>query len=386
MAGFATLLGPLLAGSFLGFNELAVRAVLVFVTSLYGLHILLSQRSSNSRRKAGLAIAVTLFIMGRPLIELIHGELEATDVINFGGTVVIAWALWSLQPRVEWFRLVATFGVVLAGVALFMAVLTPQVAFMVTELGTLQGDYKTSSQLGLLAGPFRNANTLGVILATSIPFIFLWHRMLIRVMLLVPILAALFMTVSRTSFVATALVFLLAAFAFNRHTTARIQKQIALLTVGLASAVHIILPTLNWSSSFFTGRGRVWEIDFAAWVRKPWFGNGESWHTDQSVTQAGIIQADHTSSHNMALGWLTFGGIFYFVCCAALILLLIRAGRQHLEFGQATPILFTVVLLVVGVSESNWHVLVSSPSFFMHGYLVLGFIFTEQQKASQGIT
>lgn len=382
--GSIALVVPYLIESYLGRGALPVRGVLIVIISIYCIHIFVSHRHADAQRKPGIAFAIILLLLSRPFVELIHGELEVTSILGVGATTVIVWALWSLRPEIEWFRVFAVVGLVLAILALIMAIVTPQAAFMITELGNIQGGYKSSSNRGLLAGPFSNANTLGIVMASSIPFVFLWRKISTRCLISIPILVALWLSVSRTSLIASGIVLFLTLLVFNRQFSIIMQKTISLIIVVVVTAIQMLWPFVNTDQTVLTGRGEVWMVDIAAWQRNPWFGNGDGWYAEQDIIQSGIWQVGHSNSHNTFLGWLTFGGLFYFACCAAIIFWLIRISLNQLESKYSTPILFTVVLLIVGISESHWHLFSTSPVFFMQGFLIIGIMFTSDSQSPQG--
>ncbi|WLP87113.1 O-antigen ligase family protein [Corynebacterium stationis] len=372
---------PSAGESFFGTSALLLRAGILFLIGVYSVHILLGGLLQKNLRGCNYAVALTLLLASRPLIELGHDELQLTSLFGLVITTLFIWTVWSLNPMIEWFRIIALFGSFVAIASVLMSYLTPHVAFMVTELGNLQGAYKSSSGRGLLAGPFDNSNTLGIILATTLPFVFLWKTFLQRLIIIVPILVALWMTFSRTSLIAALVVLVLGIILLDKRVSQRIKGGVALASIVGIGTLQVILPFMISDPTFFTGRGSVWMADSAAWRRHPWFGNGEEWHVGQDGIQSGIIYFGQTSSHNTALGWLTFGGIVYFLCCVSVTILLIRISWSYLLTSQCVPILFVVATMIVGISESHWHVFSTSPLFFVHGFVLIGIVLSARSPS-----
>lgn len=360
--------------SFFGASSVLLRAVILFLIGVYSVHILLGSLPQKNPSSCNYAVVLTLLLSSRQLVELGHEELQLTSAFGLAVTTLFIWTIWSLKPMIEWFRVVALFGAIVATACMIMSYLTPHVAFMVSELGNLQGAYKSSSGRGLLAGPFDNSNTLGIVLATTIPFVFLWKTYSQRLIIVLPMLVALWMAFSRTALIAALVVLVLGLILHDRRVSQRFKRGVALAGIVVAGTLQVILPFMISDLTFFTGRGGVWIADTAAWRRHPWFGNGEEWHVGQDGVQAGITYFGQTSSHNTALGWLTFGGILYFLCCVIVTLLLIRISWKYMLASQWVPVLFVVATLIVGISESHWHVFSTSPLFFIHGFILLGIV------------
>lgn len=380
--GFFTVLLPHLIQVYFHAGFSLVRLFLLATISLYCIHLSLSYRKVNFRRNPIIAFALICLLAARPFVEWVHRDLEISSIFSFFATSIVVWAVWSLQPKVEWLRIFGVYAAVMAVIALLMAILTPNVAYMITESGNFQGGYKGVLGLGLLAGPFSNANTLGILMASSVPVVFFWLKNSTRVLLLLPIGIALLLSFARTSIIAVIVVLILAVLIFNEKRSFGFKYVTAFVFVSVLAGIQLWIPFFTHDPELFTGRGAVWIVDVEAWLRNPWLGNGEAWYSLQDYIQAGISQVSHTNSHNTFLGWLVLGGIFYFVCCSGILVMLFYSSFQLLRIKNVSaPILYVVVILIVGISESFWHLWATSPLFFMNGLIVISIVCSRKGEA-----
>lgn len=387
---FAMLLAPNLYESIvLGrpseISSIAYALQVVFAALLvcYGLYIGVAHRHEIGSRRPAVAFLVMLTVSTHQIVEVANNQLTLASVANLGGTVIVVWALWVLRPEIAWFSVFATWGGMVAGIALLMALFSPGTAFMTNEFGDLIGAYKTDGSRGLLAGPFDNANFLGLVLAASLPFVAVINTARVRAALIALILLTIWLSVSRVALFSAVLVIVASAYFTRRGVGARRLNTVFYACAGLLLVVTILMPFLNEDPRFMTNRGRIWSVGLEAWFQSPWFGNGPAWYHSDLAYSAGSVHLEHGSSHNMAVSWLVTGGVFLAFLAIVLIGVFTRSAGSHLRTGNVAPATFILGLLVVGLLESNWYMSVMSQLFVVRGFLLSALLFAAKEPPVQ---
>ncbi len=320
------------------------------------------------------ALSGTLLLAGLLAVVLLLRRLRA-DRVPIHAAVVVALCLWTiaqlssgidggalLTPRsvVLLLCLLAAaalprgrgaclgagiFGVSLALVSGGLALFRPEAAFIVPC-------EKACSGLGF-TGAVPNPNLLGIVLAASIPFVYLGFRGRSRLVLIAFLAGMAIATGSRTS-VSTVLIILVALLLVRPSIDRRIPSgRAAAAGVVLAGAVAVsaYFPVHDWDRSALTDRPYLWNIASEQVSQSPWLGYGPyKWTMLAEASE--IPRAAQRSAHNqwldvlVATGWIGAG---LFVALAVGALWSAGSARPAVAVALAT-------IFFVGTTEGAWSV------------------------------
>jgi O-antigen ligase len=274
------------------------------------------------------------------------GELRSGSRI----ALLLALTIWSIQPRLEDLRVLGSVGLVI--VAISVLLLPSGKTWMPAADVVLQEKALIGTQL--MAGPFGQSNVLGLALGVTLPFVFLFRRMWVRLGAFGLLTFFLVLTGSRSTLIGVAgaaVIGVIVVCVRDRFLSGLVA---ALGAVGLV-IVSFWVPLGTSDPQAFTQRGSIWMIS-----RATWGATTESFLFGQGLEYYGVgghfAVFDHGSptyhGHNEFVSIMTTSGLlslvaFLGVVATALYGLLRTTGR-----GRRTGLFATVTLLGCGIAET----------------------------------
>ncbi|MCV7185731.1 O-antigen ligase family protein [Mycolicibacterium murale] len=276
---------------------------------------------------------------------------------------IFVLAVCVVRPTVdELVSVVAKIGVVTAICAVLLGVFLPSIAYM-------PASWNADKQIlgeAILMGMYAHSNQLGTVLALSIPFIVGAYSGVKRNLYLVVVVVASVWSASRSSLLAIAafcLVGLIIA-VFNAGKSRALNAQLYAGAVVVACGVAVWLPISTENLDAYTSRGLIWQMSLEYWSKAFWLGWGpEILSTDNELTW--MIGARPKTSHNIWLTFATTGGVLAVVAFLIAFGLLTVFAMKAYRLGWSTPMLFALMLALIGIAEDPVRVLHLGPQSFI---------------------
>ncbi len=203
----------------------------------------------------------------------------------------------------------------------------------------------------LLAGFLSSENSLGMSLAAGLPFTLAAYSGWRRWFFLTTTEAALILSASRTSILASCVVLTVAA--LRTLLGAPASRRIAVSIAAVLFGATILVPSLAAGDSF-TNRGTIWQISAQSWEPGGMLGQGPyafsrltNLSTDLSSAMGYLI----VHGHNTYITTRTCAGLLGVVAMAILFLRILRKCSQAFPISP-TPMYFMLALLTLGVLET----------------------------------
>lgn len=303
---------------------------------------------------------------------------ESTDLLTLLGVVL---GICALRPRLEYLRILAVLGSLVATYSVALAVAAPDHAYMIVN-GSSRGFAEKAIVGGqVLAGPMSHSNSLGIFVALSAPWALLVRNPFRRCVMLTLLVGTIIATGSRTSLLAVAIALAFVSLLRSRGDRVRIAGGVCAMVLALGACVA--LPLLVSDPAAFTARGEVWQRSMDAWrsAGSPVFGLGQYWTGGGLRIGRADLRPTTTSGHNVFVQWLVVGGPLLVLCGGRLIFLLIRQARDAI---CKAPVLasYILVLLVTSATEFVWVPQVSSQLFVVTILVLAALTASDERVAS----
>jgi len=200
-----------------------------------------------------------------------------------------------------------------------------------------------------------------------------------RLLLLIPALAVLLLSQSKTAWIEVVLALCLLRFnglrarLFGRERARGAAGMLALLVIAVALLLILlgVLASsdraLAWidhaSLTTLTGRTKIWEITWAEFERSPWLGYGPALWDAQFRYEQGLVSVGQ--GHNQYIHTLGQAGLMGAGCLLVYLLTLLRNSLAAWRAGMGLPLALVLLLLVRGVTETplNLNSILSTDAF-----------------------
>jgi hypothetical protein len=228
-----------------------------------------------------------------------------------------------------------------------------------------QAGYKCGPLGVVFTGVLGNENGLGLVLALSVPFVWLGFRAPYRAWLTGYVVIMTIVTGSRTATIGAigAAVLLALAQPGLSKRTAHLGRLLAILSVTGAAAVGYILPRLTLPPTAYTGRANLWQLAREHIAQQSAIGSGVAGWAKLGLLQGTYGSAASYSPHNQYLDVAYAAGSVGLLVFLVLIFKLLREAR-------GATVTFLAVLLpvaITGITERPWSV--GSTDFLTFAYL-----------------
>jgi exopolysaccharide production protein ExoQ len=200
-----------------------------------------------------------------------------------------------------------------------------------------------------------------------------------RLLLLIPALAVLLLSQSKTAWIEVVLALSLLRFnglrarLFGRERARGVAGMLALLAIAVALLLILLgvlassERALAWidqaSLTTLTGRTKIWEITWAEFERSPWLGYGPALWDAQYRYEQGLVSVGQ--GHNQYIHTLGQAGLVGAGCLLVYLLTLLRNCLTAWRAGVGLPLALLLLLLVRGVTETplNLNSILSTDAF-----------------------
>ncbi|GAA4286881.1 O-antigen ligase family protein [Georgenia daeguensis] len=255
---------------------------------------------------------------------------------------VLALVAWKIGPPLRDLRIVGILTAVTAAGSLVLWKFAPEVG-AVSAPST--GAKAALDQL--LAGPYNHPNTLGMALVVGLPAVALFANRRWRFIATVVVVAATWLTGSRTAQFSVALI-LVAMYVLPR--TGRARRGFFLLAAVLLISTLVLIPLTTTDPNAYSERGRIWMTSRDSWAGSPLFGGGVTFYPDTGryVTAFGSF-AFH--GHNLFIHFLTTSGIVGAGALVIVVLAAVKASQRYLSRGHIFPAAFVLGFLALAFLE-----------------------------------
>jgi O-antigen ligase len=297
---------------------------------------------------AGRSWAAILLVAIYASSDLINGGVADLGP-RFVTLLVLMLAISVAQPGRPAFLGVAAVCLTYAFLSGLQAGLHPTYAFR-----TCRTD-KCGPGGALYSGAFSNENLLGLVLALSLPFVWLALRGRIRIIVVGYVFATVLLTGSRTALLAVtaalvALVVLRPSLDRSDYgATGHIRQIAAIVGVAVIAILGAVLPLLSSATSALGDRTYFWRVALDGIRTSPLIGNGgTAW---PNLYQSGQIPVSASySPHNQWLDVLYASGFLGLVVFVSLLVYLLL--RDRLLITASATILIPV--LAASTLERPW--------------------------------
>jgi N-acetylglucosaminyl-diphospho-decaprenol L-rhamnosyltransferase len=227
-----------------------------------------------------------------------------------------------------------------------LAVFRQHVAFIIPCRGACSG-------LGF-TGVVPNENLLGIVLAASIPFVYLGFRGWTRIWFVVYLAGIAIATGSRTAVGASVITLLVLLIVRPSLETDRLgvgRKLLAWSTLAGAIAVSVLISRIPEDTSALTGRPQLWAVASSYIARSPWFGYGPARWEQLSETSE-IPHAALRTSHNIWLDvFFVAGGVGAAFFIGGLVAVIVASGR-----ARTGVVIALATIFMIGTTEGIWSI------------------------------
>jgi exopolysaccharide production protein ExoQ len=200
-----------------------------------------------------------------------------------------------------------------------------------------------------------------------------------RLLLLIPALAVLLLSQSKTAWVEVVLALSLLRFNGLRARLFGLERargavgMLALLAIAVALLLILLGMlassdrALAWidhaSLTTLTGRTKIWEITWAEFERSPWLGYGPALWDAQYRYEQGLVSVGQ--GHNQYIHTLGQAGLVGAGCLLVYVATLLRNSLAAWRAGMGLPLALVLLLLVRGVTETplNLNSILSTDAF-----------------------
>ncbi len=322
--------------------------------------IVVSLKAANTPPLHLLIALLGPWVVLYPLFFVVRGiEFARQDTLF----PLVVTAIYFVRPAIgQIARLIAALATISASASVAIGLFASSVALMPPSWDEGKAFIGSSA----LAGIYGHSNHLGTMLALSVPFIICVYKGAKRNICLAIIVAALIWSASRASLASVAAFCVLALMLGENGLPRRRNRNSAFLLAAIFAGISIAiwLPLATADPTAYSNRGRIWQASVEFWSRSPWMGWGADVLRKRSELTL-YIDAIPRSSHNVWLTFATAGGLL------ALIALVIAGATVTLRAvamyraGEALPLLFVFMLVLLSIAEDPVGVLHAQPQSFL---------------------